>query len=591
MKKLFFLGALFAVGLGFTACSSDKDEVADNSPSREGDGYISLAINLPSTSTLTRAANDNFDDGLKEEYAVSDVSIVLFNGNTSSSTVQAVYTPTLSWNKEGTSTDQITTVAKLIQSVTYSSTSYYALVILNKPTGLTISVGDTWSTVQAKTLTTTVSTANAALVQGTMMMANAPLADDDGGTNNPSSANVSTLVEIPSSKIFATEAEARSDANPVEVYVERVAAKVTIANASGTTTTGSLAWSLAGWMLDNTNPTSYAIRNTDGMTTFFPLSSNLIVSSGNIVSGANEYRFVGSAPVRTGKSLYRTYWAKDPNYDDNVTLLDFTGTSFSTSYGETNPKYCFENTFDVAHQTHHNTTRVVVQVEFNSGSDCFTVNGDAASVYTSKNDMETAVKAFVLGNADMADLIGTAGNIDITNANYIANGNKVGASNITLTWTSEANAGTWTLSDIAFDCLTSAGTTAYNASTFKSDLIDAINSAAVVSCYKDGISYYPIRIKHFGDDLTPWSAADHRTATHSYEDEGTSPTSRYLGRYGVLRNNWYHLNITSISQIGSPTCPAVPGISEDVPDDQVYSYIAVKINVLSWAKRTQDVTL
>ena len=188
MKKLFFLGALFAVGLGFTACSSDKDEVADNSPSREGDGYISLAINLPSTSTLTRAANDNFDDGLKEEYAVSDVSIVLFNGNTSSSTVQAVYTPTLSWNKEGTSTDQITTVAKLIQSVTYSSTSYYALVILNKPTGLTISVGDTWSTVQAKTLTTTVSTANAALVQGTMMMANAPLADDDGGTNNPSSA-------------------------------------------------------------------------------------------------------------------------------------------------------------------------------------------------------------------------------------------------------------------------------------------------------------------------------------------------------------------------------------------------------------------
>ena len=123
MKKLFLLGALFAAGLAVTSCSSDNDEV--DSQLQKGDGFVSLAINLPSTSTLTRAANDKFDDGLTQEYAVNDVTIVLFNGNTGSSTVQAVYSPTLSWNKEGTSTDQVTTVAKLIQSVTYSSTSYY----------------------------------------------------------------------------------------------------------------------------------------------------------------------------------------------------------------------------------------------------------------------------------------------------------------------------------------------------------------------------------------------------------------------------------------------------------------------------------
>lgn len=89
-------------------------------------------------------------------------------------------------------------------------------------------------------------------------------------------------------------------------------------------------------------------------------------------------------------------------------------------------------------------------------------------------------------------------------------------------------------------------------------------------------------IKHFGDDLTPWSA-DNKTV--SYPDPDAE--AKWLGRYGVLRNNWYNIEVTSIKSIGSADVPDAYG----VPDDPVESWISVKINVLSWAKRSQTADL
>ena len=114
----------------------------------------------------------------------------------------------------------------------------------------------------------------------------------------------------------------------------------------------------------------------------------------------------------------------------------------------------------------------------------------------------------------------------------------------------------------------------------------ATNPTKRIRFYDDGLAYYPILIKHFGDDQCYWTSTEHLSQT-SYADEGTAPVSRYLGRYGVLRNNWYHLNITKISNLGLPNIPTLT----DDDDDKVKSYISVQINILSWAKRTQDVTL
>ena len=62
---------------------------------------------------------------------------------------------------------------------------------------------------------------------------------------------------------------------------------------------------------------------------------------------------------------------------------------------------------------------------------------------------------------------------------------------------------------------------------------------------------------------------------------------QYLGRYGVVRNNWYELNINKITALGSPI---VPDVNIDMSDDnnEDKKYFAVEIHILSWAKRVQN---
>ena len=67
--------------------------------------------------------------------------------------------------------------------------------------------------------------------------------------------------------------------------------------------------------------------------------------------------------------------------------------------------------------------------------------------------------------------------------------------------------------------------------------------------------------------------------------EPTKAPARFLGRYGVLRNNWYELEVNSITGIGEPRIPQVPTTSD--PDDELKQFISVNINILSWAKRVQ----
>ena len=104
-----------------------------------------------------------------------------------------------------------------------------------------------------------------------------------------------------------------------------------------------------------------------------------------------------------------------------------------------------------------------------------------------------------------------------------------------------------------------------------------MSEVAGIATYLDGVTYYIARIKHF-NELTPWTAG---------EGYGTE-NGKYLGRYGVLRNNWYDLSVTSISGLGYPD---VPEVKPTVPDDENEQYINVEVKILSWAKRSQQIKL
>lgn len=102
-----------------------------------------------------------------------------------------------------------------------------------------------------------------------------------------------------------------------------------------------------------------------------------------------------------------------------------------------------------------------------------------------------------------------------------------------------------------------------------------------ISYYKNGDNYYySSLIRHFQDGEGVGIPTSGIASANDY-------TLKHLGRYGVVRNNWYEININSIS---GPGDPVIPEPSED-PDDTAEGYINCTINILSWAKRSQNVDL
>ena len=103
--------------------------------------------------------------------------------------------------------------------------------------------------------------------------------------------------------------------------------------------------------------------------------------------------------------------------------------------------------------------------------------------------------------------------------------------------------------------------------------------------YEYGYCYYPVRIRHFADTNTP---DNYTEGVKKWEGEPTYDTdAKWLGRYGVVRNNSYVINVTGVKAPGSPT---IPDPTQNIDDEEFY-YIQATVKVLSWTKRSQNVEL
>ena len=598
MKKIIF-PAMAALALGMASCSSDNVAPGgDSHPAFEDGGYAKVAIALPTDASTGRAANDDFNDGLASEYKVNDAALILFQGNSEdSATFHSAYKLNVSMEGYEDTPNQITSTTKIVQKLTDASTGkplssgdkLYAYVVINAGSNFYVgtdnvtdatlyglkldgkAIGDlqsyeVWNNNGAFT-----STSNG------LLMCNAPLATAQGGAvGNAPAADVKTLVDF-TDAVKKTEAEAQNSP-ATDVYVERAVAKVTMHEAINSSVLKSsevkfkgsdaaVKVELKGWALDVTNKLSYLARKTVTNTAWNALKSNSTIST------AANYRFIGNSVVKGGSNLYRTYWAEDPNYalgaaldKSQFTFLNKKDNTFSTLYGDDNPTYCMENTFDVANQNQDQTTRVIAQVQIGDGSDFYTFNGDRATLYYA-GTCEARVKEAICNVINAKNGNNNVKDADITFS--VDNLSAADGDNVV------------TVTDFTV--------TGYNKT---SDDIDAVNKAlGTITKYAEGIAYYPIRIKHFGDDLTPWNDKETALPVAGSTTDQIYPVANrannYLGRYGVLRNNWYDVAINSISGVGTAIVPP----TENIPDDELYNYIAVRINILSWAKRGNVIDL
>lgn len=615
---MFLFGALFAVGLSFTACSSDNDVAENNSQvAKEGDNYIAIGINLPQVPvSVTRAGTtDNngqvtYDDGLATEFAVKNATLVIFDNTSGEDNAKFVGAYTIStapWTS-GSSNNVTEYSTKVVQQVSSSVVAgYRALVVLNHndilevTTNAGLSVNSTPLTTTTtygafrKLLTTAITTLDASPMTTTgFFMANAPLSDGLGSTASKQSGNTTTLVTISSGAIYKSEAAAETGTVFDQIYVERGVAKVTMEQSSGTVAgsnamsskiegeANGLEWNVTGWILDNTAPTTYLVRSSDGDATFRDLISNATTPP-----TAKVYRYIGNTQINDGENnasgKYRTYFAQSVGYDkwaagETYTLNRYSSGAFSTTFGTTSPKYCFENTFDVDHQNVKNTTLVQVAITAkNSGGsavDLYTLGGQKSVVYT-KEKLINKIKTVAYYVLDGDGVLGTVTESDISVTIPTAVAGIVEVSTTNLKVTPDG---------------TKVGT-GYNETTFYTNLNAALGN---VVCYAGGVSYYNIRIKHFGDNLTPWNTNEYGSGTAPssttiYPDNSSNRNGDYLGRYGVLRNNWYDISVSSVRSLGDATPHT--GDWPDTPDDELDNYLAFRINVLSWAKRTQSADL
>lgn len=581
IKHFFGLAVIAAMT---ASCSSNNDLVnGGNGENETGASYASITINLPTTSgTRAGSENDQFEEGTASEYAVNDATLVIFKKGIASSENDFTYVETAKlgnldpWkndNTTGITTESTTITAKLEQATVGETGDYYALVILNNETS-------TGTKVTLPSGSTTYGTWNDAITDATNLldntkgfyMANAPQFTAAG-------VEPSTLVHIKG--IYRTKEEAQSKPGTT-VHVERGLAKVTVGPSStgdnyfatdGASATGTKYSNdkvqITKWALDVTNKKSFPVHVTSGLndnTTGYPdiWKNEPAAATGTAATS----RFVSQLNA-TG-AFKRVYWGIDPNYSMDLSDLakckaqftlaeaDGQGVTWNNGSGPDKPLYCLENTFDIKNMTQGQTTRVLLKATYTPKAleketdKTFFMIGNSSDFWT-----KTTLTEQIKSKAE--EVLNTRTGVSVTLKDDLLKG----GTHVLDATTVEIKEGTEDKTSVV------AGQINTKLGLDKSKGIG-------IKTYQNGESYYIARIKHFGDDLTPWKVGD-----ATYDENNLN----WLGRYGVLRNNWYDLTINSIS---GPGYPDVPEVNPTDPDDEDTKYINVSVKILDWAKRSQS---
>lgn len=553
MKKNFFLTGILTTAFLF-GCSDDVPDKGGVNGVTGDVGYVKVAINLPTVSGNSVKANGNdiFDDGIEAEYKVNDIILAIFEG-TDENDADFKEAQNLSGLLAMQSGDNNVTVKYKSDVLEIGkpgdNKNVYALAIVNGSKLFSVDEnkklkfdGTDFSGKLSKlnAVAQNVDLSKIANLEGqNFLMANAPITNKSAGSSATAGREVTTLVKL---KVYDTKAKAEADwENADKIYVERAVAKVTtsVKSTGGNTLTISapgMAYDEAtvtfeGWKLNLTNKTYFPVRNVSKWSTWEGYNT-----------GTDVNRFFGETA-----NPYRVYWAIDPNYTNTV-VQGTTDLNVITELPEgqwnmmDKDEYSAENTTTAGQMNRARLTAVLLKAKFilkgGTENDNLFMLGTSSSIFK-EDQLLTFLKATLGYDLQV----------------------KSGATAQTIT-TAEKVKEVFEFKDDA---------TAMD-DTKAGDILKTCSDK--IRFYKGGVMfYYTTVIKHF-NSITEAGVTEY--------DE-----NKHLGLYGVVRNNWYDIRINSVSGPGEPEIPEIP----DEPVNKEHSFINAEINILSWAKRTQDVNL
>lgn len=389
--------------------------------------------------------------------------------------------------------------------------------------------------------------------------------------NSGANAKDGYLTPVSPDKFYESVAAATAENNYVDIYVERLAAKVSVTQATGltpeTVTRGeyTLDFTVKGFQLGGINTESYLIKNFD--------------TSWNESTPWSSWQIVND---------FRSFWAKDINYNYTATSLDYA--KYNEGYDNNNALYCNENTFE-ARTAQSTVNRYKVQpfvyvmgvytVKKNGTAVTSDVYNYAGGIYPKDqmtNILQNACGTIVYkqDGADNKKFIGQDlnGKVDITSYTYEENNTTItDASRVMLQLKEDAD-----LADLFVRNPDQSATEKYIAATpeLVNNALKKSNVTAVGFKYdqsKGGhLAYFPVLIEHLNWQSTLGEGA-------------VQP----VGAFGVVRNHVYNITINSIASLGIGVFDPTVDI---IPDDTVKEYyLGAKINILSWKVVNQGVDL
>ena len=576
MKMNKLLGLLVCTAL--CACSNDESGIIPNdTPNVFTGDKAYIKVRLADAGTLTRAQEGDFEYGTNEQ-SIKNASFYFYDADGVFVTQGDVWTDgsasttTPAGNIEFASNNIV-----VLKGLDKKSYPRYMVTVLNKPTGF----------VHGKTLDemqTVLADNNA---EGIYYPATT-----DNVTTNYFTMSTTSYTETNREKHFVTEVnegnislepmtDASAIANTVTVYVERLAAKVTLnvseqlvkdANGrypikatvagednsagSGDIASEDLYVELLGWKLNATAKKSFMVKNIDAAWM------------------DNDLGFTWNRPTDR-----RSHWGKSFNYGFSGYPENAAGVPANSEYlnyvdlenGLTaleNPAYCAENT----------NTNTIVTANFPTGVTSILLkakvcdaNGNALDLvrYNGllfKQDSFLEYVLNVLQTRNQLDVWYANGSDEEGNARYTQIGKEyvklehVGDGKVKVVFTNEH--GTSLYAEDGSNC-SDQTITALND--------DLASASADAIAYNGGLMYYNIPVEHLNNG--------------DVAENGTIPEAKY----GVVRNHHYVVTIDKLEKIGRGI---FDGNEKIVPgDDPDAYYVGAKINILSWKIVSQNVEL
>lgn len=562
----------------------------DDSPQEGAGGTTTVPAGATGTMNVslkyaieTRA---DYDDGESSESKAQDLTIYFFDDN--KNYLGSSYVSNLNQKDETPENDNVTSTitvdvpTNIVQTLYDSSeeeAKMYVVAVLNKGT-FTPQITDDNKSYADFNQACRIALTDAAKPENFMMTSSNYL-EDISGTQTEMA-----LTPITKKHVGLKSDDKTTAPTTVTIAVERVVAKVMVQEKEGQLL------NILGWGLNVTNKTFYPVKNFGGNQFLDELTST------------GKYRDWIPYKQATWNVLadMRSHWAVDPNYSQDQATKDddFNKFSFSDpSSAETGEAlYCFENTTVETMQQRNATTSAVIVAQFYpkdfketdkehswikwndlaySGANTYAAfveavvkeaDGDKQTItmyYKEDKDGDTEVEGKYYSSLSKDDFIciyTTDENKSIKFGDEI-----IGYEDAQLEVRLKEDINPY---QIEGDAVTDAS------DAVKTAITKALTDNPPTVYYK-GYCYYVVPIRHFAKD----EVADYT---------GGEYQPHHLGRYGIVRNNYYQITINDITQPGEPITDPTVDPSTD-KDDETNYWINVSIKVLSWKVRTQDVIL